>query len=97
MADAKSKKETEQATTAPAADAPKAKGLGIRLMPVDNSDQPVVANYTTLNVAPGMVFIDFGFLEPAMLTAFQIVFENPKVDPAEILSGLDKAIAPTKL
>ena len=31
MADAKSKKETEQETTSPAADAPKAKGLGIRL------------------------------------------------------------------
>jgi hypothetical protein len=44
-------------------------GMGIRLMPVENSDQPVVANYTSLNVAPGMVFVDFGFLEPAILTA----------------------------
>ena len=44
-------------------------GMGIRLMPVENSDQPVVANYTSLNVAPGMVFVDFGFLEPAMLSA----------------------------
>jgi len=43
--------------------------LGIRLVPVGNSDQPVLANYTALNVAPGMVFIDFGFLEPAMLSA----------------------------
>ena len=43
--------------------------MGIRLMPVENSDQPVVANYTSLNVSPGMVFVDFGFLEPAMLTA----------------------------
>jgi hypothetical protein len=72
MADTKSKKETEQASTeASTVDAPKAKakGLGIRLTPVESSDQPVVANYTALNVAPGMVFIDFGFLEPAMLTA----------------------------
>jgi hypothetical protein len=45
------------------------RSLGIRLMPVENSDQPVVANYTSLNVSPGMVFVDFGFLEPAMLTA----------------------------
>jgi hypothetical protein len=71
MAEAKGKKDSEQAT-APTAEA--AKGgdrarLGIRLMPVENSDQPVLANYTNLNVAPGMVFIDFGFLEPAMLTA----------------------------
>src|SRR3954464_2851541 len=71
MADAKGKKDPEQAT---AATAEAAKGgdrarLGIRLMPVDNSDQPVLANYSNLNIAPGMVFIDFGFLEPAMLTA----------------------------
>ena len=44
-------------------------GMGIRLAPVGDSDQPVVANYTTLNVSPGMVFVDFGFLEPAVLAA----------------------------
>jgi len=45
------------------------KSLGIRLVPVENSDQPVVANYCSINVAPGMAFIDFGFLEPGMLAA----------------------------
>jgi hypothetical protein len=45
------------------------KSLGIRLVPVDNSDQPVVANYCSINVSPGMVFLDFGFLEPGMLAA----------------------------
>ncbi len=44
-------------------------GMGVRLAPVGDSDQPVVANYTTLNVSPGMVFVDFGFLEPGMLAA----------------------------
>ena len=44
-------------------------GMGIHLAPVDNSDQPVVANYTALNISPGMVFVDFGFLEPGMLAA----------------------------
>ena len=43
--------------------------MGVRLAPVDDSDQPVLSNYTTVNVAPGMVFIDFGFLEPGMLNA----------------------------
>ena len=43
--------------------------MGVRLTAVDNSDQPVVANYTALNVSPGMAFIDFGFLEPGMLAA----------------------------
>jgi hypothetical protein len=52
-----------------AAKEPKAVGMGIRLAPVHDSDQPVVANYTGINLAPGMAFIDFGFLEPAMLAA----------------------------
>ena len=47
----------------------KAVGLNIRLAPVNNSDQPVLANITRVNGAPGMVFVDFGFLEPAALSA----------------------------
>ncbi len=47
----------------------KAAGLNIRLAPTGNSDQPVLANITRINSAPGMVFVDFGFLEPAALTA----------------------------
>jgi hypothetical protein len=74
MADSKSKNEqtadvAASASAAGAASSGSRASMGIRLMPVDNSDQPVVANYTSLNVAPGMVFIDFGFLEPAMLAA----------------------------
>ena len=44
-------------------------GLGIRLVPSGTSDVPVVANYSALTLAPGMGFVDFGFLEPAMLSA----------------------------
>ncbi len=55
---------------APAPDnAAKPAGMGIRLAPVDNSDQPVIANYTAVNLSPGIVYVDFGFLEPAMLAA----------------------------
>ena len=43
--------------------------LGIRLVPVENSDLPVTANYAQVNVLPGMAFVDFGFLEPSMLSA----------------------------
>ena len=57
--------------TPPQPEAPKNKatGMGIRLAPVGDSDQPVLANYTALNVSPGMAFIDFGFLEPGLLAA----------------------------
>lgn len=71
MADApKKESQGNNASGAPAQgklDKPAA--MGIRLAPVGNSDQPVVANYTALNLSPGMVFVDFGFLDPAMLAA----------------------------
>jgi hypothetical protein len=44
-------------------------GLGLKLVPVADSDQPVVSNLTTVSVAPGLVFIDFGFIEPNLLAA----------------------------
>jgi hypothetical protein len=46
-----------------------ARSLMVRLVPGNQSDQPVVANYSAINLAPGMAFIDFGFIEPATLAA----------------------------
>ena len=45
------------------------RSLMVRLVPADQSDQPVVANYSAINLAPGMAFIDFGFIEPSALAA----------------------------
>jgi hypothetical protein len=70
MSDAKGKKGNEAPVVeAGAATGPGEKTLPLRLVPVGNSDQPIVANYTALNVSPGMVFVDFGFIEPGMLSA----------------------------
>lgn len=91
MADA-SKKDTQDKPAAggvkPAAKqaGTESKSLGIRLAPVGNSDQPVVANYSTINVAPGMAFIDFGFLEPGMLAALPRVARSGGKLP-ETLNG----------
>jgi len=61
-------------------------GLNIRLAPVENSDQPVLANFTRLNGAPGMVFVDFGFLEPAALSALSRLAQSGGKIP-ETLTG----------
>jgi hypothetical protein len=63
--------ETNAATKPDAQPAPGPKriGLGINLVPAQQSDQPVLANFSLVNVAPGMAFIDFGFIEPRVLTA----------------------------
>ena len=61
-------------------------GLNVRLAPVGNSDQPVLANFTRLNGAPGMVFVDFGFLEPAALSALSRLAQSGGKIP-ETLTG----------
>jgi hypothetical protein len=94
MADAKSKKEDEKPAAAPdTAKAADRQRLGIRLQPVDNSDQPVVANYTNLNIAPGMVFIDFGFLEPGLLTAIPRVARSGGKLPESVNGKLAVRVA----
>ena len=41
--------------------------VAIRLRAEDHAAQPLFANFTGVQGAPGMVFIDFGFLEPRVL------------------------------
>jgi hypothetical protein len=65
--ESKAKKE-DQPAAAGAAES-KRRALGIRLVPVENSDQPVFANFCSINTASGVAFLDFGFLEPGMVTA----------------------------
>ena len=43
--------------------------LGIRLQPANGSDQPIFANFSVIQGAPGTVFVDFGFLEPSVMPA----------------------------
>jgi hypothetical protein len=62
------------------------KSLGIRLAPAGNSDQPVMANCVQVNAAPGLAFVDFGFLEPAMLGALPHVAKQGGKLP-ETLNG----------
>ena len=95
MADAKGKKEDEKpAAAAPGTAKPADRArLGIRLVPSGTSDQPVLANYTNLNVAPGMVFIDFGFLEPAMLNAIPRVARSGGKLPESVSGKLAVRVA----
>ena len=67
MADATSS--NEPGTTATVGAEGISRTLTIRLVPADQSDQPVVANYSAINLVPGMAFIDFGFIEPATLAS----------------------------
>lgn len=60
------------------------KSLSLRLAPVNNSDQPVVANTSSVHLAPGMAYIDFGFIEPGVLAALPRVAQQGGKLPEEI-------------
>ena len=66
-----------------AASETKSIGMSVRLAPSGDSDRPVFSNFTNVNVAPGTVFVDFGFLEPGVLSALpQMVKDGNKLPEA---------------
>lgn len=77
----------------PADKAPQTVGLGVRLVPTGESDQPRVANYTSITLAPGMAFVDFGFFEPAMLAALPRVAQQGGKLPNSINGRLATRVA----
>jgi hypothetical protein len=68
---------TDSASSAPqGAQAPQARKAPpanpkIRLASMDGSDKPVMSNYVAFEATPGIVYIDFGFIEPALIVALQ--------------------------
>lgn len=61
-------------------------GISVRLQPVGNSDQPIVANHTAIHPASSMVMIDFGFIEPSALAALPRMAKQGKKLP-EAMNG----------
>ncbi len=43
--------------------------LNVRLKPNAEAKQPVLANYSTVGVAQGIAYVDFGFIEPPVIAA----------------------------
>ena len=72
---------------------PRTIGLGVRLVPAGDSDQPRVANYTALTLAPGMAFIDFGFFKLATLAALPRVAQQGGKLPESINGRLATRVA----
>ncbi len=84
---------TDNKPAAQAAEQLKRVGLGINLIPVERSDQPVLSNFTLVNVAPGMAFVDFGFIEPRVLATLpQLALSGGKM-PEKINGRLAVRVA----
>lgn len=43
--------------------------VNVRLKTAEQADQPLLVNYTHVGLAEGLAYVDFGFLEPALLGA----------------------------
>lgn len=59
--------------------------LNIRLKPSESSAHPRAANYTNVGIAQGIAYLDFGFIEPALLAAIAKTAKDGQAAP----KGLD--------
>lgn len=59
--------------------------LNVRLKPSESSAHPKAANYTNVGVAQGIAYVDFGFIEPALLGAIAKTAKDGQAAP----KGLD--------
>jgi hypothetical protein len=86
MAKDDNKKDDAKTDTAAAA-APAAatqQGVNVQLVPAGQSDTPLLSNFTTVQPAPGVAIVDFGFLEPGAMNALTQLARSGKKVPERI-------------
>jgi hypothetical protein len=71
----------------------KSGGLNISLAPVDHSDQPTLSNYTRIHGAPGIVYVDFGFLDPTAMDALSRIRQTGGKIPDRVNGKLAVRVA----
>lgn len=59
--------------------------LNVRLKPSESSAHPRAANYSNVGIAQGIAYLDFGFIEPALLAAIAKTAKDGQAAP----KGLD--------
>ena len=62
--------------------------LNVRLKPSESSSHPRATNYTSVGVAQGIAYLDFGFIEPTLLAAIAKTAKDGQAAP----KGLDGAL-----
>lgn len=58
--------------------------VNVRLRAVEQSDQPIMSNFATVSVAQGIAYLDFGFIEPALLAKVMVDSQNGKTLPGQV-------------
>ena len=55
--------------------------MNVRLKPSESSAHPCATNYTNVAVAQGIAYVDFGFIEPALLAAITKTAKDGQAAP----------------
>jgi hypothetical protein len=67
--------------------------LNVRLKASESSAHPRATNYTNVGVARGIAYVDFGFIEPALLAAIAKTAKDGKAAPKGLEGALVTRVA----
>ncbi len=67
--------------------------LNVRLKPSESSAHPRATNYTNVGVAQGIAYLDFGFIEPALLGAIAKTAKDGQAAPKAVDGQLVTRVA----
>jgi hypothetical protein len=67
--------------------------LNVRLRPSESSAQPRASNYTSVGLAQGIAYVDFGFIEPALLGAIAKTAKDGQAAPKGLEGHLVTRVA----
>ncbi|MBH0181394.1 MAG: hypothetical protein HP490_06895 [Nitrospira sp.] len=67
--------------------------LNVRLKPSESSAHPRAVNYTNVGVAQGTAYLDFGFIEPALLAAIAKTAKDGQAAPKGLEGHLVTRVA----
>jgi hypothetical protein len=70
-----------------------AANVSVELIPANGTDQPILANMTSIHPAPGVALIDFGFLDPRTLKSFSELASTGKKLPRRLNGRLAARVA----
>jgi hypothetical protein len=67
--------------------------LNVRLKPSESTAHPLATNYTNVGVAQGIAYVDFGFIEPALLGAIAKTTKEGQAAPKGLEGHLVTRVA----
>ena len=67
--------------------------LNVRLKPSESSAHPRATNYTNVGLAQGIAYVDFGFIEPALLGSIAKTAKDGQAAPKGIDGQLVTRVA----